>query len=218
MDAMKEILLTSLRFVAKHWFFFSLLALGIYAVLGKSIRKRAAPDIVKSVKLSEAGEEFALLAEVPGDAKFAFPEIQESVAVGFIQRFRHVAIAEQKKFGIPASVTLAVAYHNSIGGSRVCARECNNYFALRCDENWDGDKTMVNEKCFKRYGTAWESFRDFSIWAVGLDEYARLRKKASDRPDLWLKAFADQGLSDVADFEKLCQKFIKKYDLERLAP
>lgn len=213
---MKEIVLITLRFIAKNWFLFSLLALGLYAALSKAGGNGAMPTMAKSAKMSDSGEELGLLAEAPVGAKFMFPEMPEQVEAAFVERFRKVALAEQKKFGIPASVILACAYHNSIGGSRLCASECNNFFALPCDKNWDGEKKIIDQRCYKQYGTAWESFRDFSIWVVGLDEYARLRKKAPDKPELWLKALADQGFSDVNDFERLCLKFIKKYQLGRL--
>ena len=46
----------------------------------------------------------------------------------FIKRFAHGAITEQKKYGIPASITMANALLNSWAGQAPWAKEGNNIF------------------------------------------------------------------------------------------
>ncbi len=61
----------------------------------------------------------------------------------FLTRFGHVAQAEQEKFGIPASVTLATALLYSRAGTAAGTRTHNNYFALGCTADWNGTTGRV---------------------------------------------------------------------------
>jgi flagellum-specific peptidoglycan hydrolase FlgJ len=86
----------------------------------------------------------------------------------YIERFKNVAIAEQKKFGIPASIILAQGIIESQYGMSELATEHNNHFGIKCFEkgcdsghctNYADDKP--NDR-FKNYESAWMSYRDHS--------------------------------------------------------
>ena len=93
----------------------------------------------------------------------------------FVERFGHVAQAEQDKFGIPASVILAVGLLQSEAGQAGATVQLNNYFGLRCDRAWVGPTGRVSGECLREYETAWASFRDFSRY-VTAGEFGRLRQ------------------------------------------
>ncbi len=93
----------------------------------------------------------------------------------FVERFGHVAQAERDKFGIPASVILAVGLLNSQAGQAPATRQLNNYFGLGCDRGWAGPTGYAGGSCLREYETAWASFRDFSIYSTE-GEFARLRQ------------------------------------------
>ena len=93
----------------------------------------------------------------------------------FVERFGHVAQAEREKFGIPASVILAVGLLQSQAGQAVATQQLNSYFGLGCDGGWAGTTGYVGGSCLREYETAWASFRDFSTY-VTAGEFARLRQ------------------------------------------
>jgi flagellum-specific peptidoglycan hydrolase FlgJ len=77
-------------------------------------------------------------------------EFDESEVNAFVRRFAKVAIAENKKFNIPASVLLSVALLESEAGNNVAAKTQNNYFGA----------TMGK----KPFSTAWENWRAHSLY------------------------------------------------------
>lgn len=94
----------------------------------------------------------------------------------YIQRFVKTARAEQRKFGIPASITLAQGILESgMGGSSLASKH-NNHFGVKAGRSWKGKTVKLKTKewdkkkkkykviigKFKTYKTAWESFRDHS--------------------------------------------------------
>ncbi|CAH1002474.1 hypothetical protein LEM8419_03353 [Neolewinella maritima] len=94
---------------------------------------------------------------------------------GFVERFGHVAQAEQDKFGIPASVILALGLLNSEAGQAPTSQQLNNYFALTCDRGWSGQTGQVAGSCQRQYESAWASFRDFSTYLTS-GSYTRLQQ------------------------------------------
>lgn len=69
---MKEIVLITLRFIAKNWFLFSLLALGLYAALSKAGGNGAMPTMAKSAKMSDSGEELGCLPRLLSGPSLCF--------------------------------------------------------------------------------------------------------------------------------------------------
>ena len=82
--------------------------------------------------------------------------------IRFIKRFATVAVREMELYGIPASIKLAQGIIASDAGKTELALEENNFFAVPCDGNWDGDKEYYSGKCYRKYKTAWMSMRDHS--------------------------------------------------------
>jgi len=144
------------------------------------------------------------------------PAISESAKVVFLKRFGHVAVGESKKFKVPASVLLATAYVNSFAARRDCVAKAKNYFALPCEKDWDGATFISGERCLRSYGTAWESFRDFSIYLTGQVWFAEARQVAGKDHTQWINIFATNGVSDVRDFEQTANEIIESYRLFEL--
>lgn len=87
----------------------------------------------------------------------------------FFERYAPLAMEQQQKYGIPASVTLSqMALESGFGGSRL-AREGNNFFGVKAGLQWIRDgkpfgyysDDRPNEK-FRHYGSPEESLRDHS--------------------------------------------------------
>jgi flagellum-specific peptidoglycan hydrolase FlgJ len=100
----------------------------------------------------------------------------------YVERFKDVAVSEQKLYGIPASITLAQGILESASGNSKLCQSTNNHFGVKCFE-----KRCHNGHCqqfsddkptdrFKVYPTAWQSFRDHSKFLCK-PLYAKLRGK-----------------------------------------
>ena len=55
----------------------------------------------------------------------------------YIDLYKSIAIAEMKRSGIPASITLAQGLHESDNGNSYLATKGNNHFGIKCHK-WSG--------------------------------------------------------------------------------
>jgi hypothetical protein len=98
------------------------------------------------------------------------PEIKASAAVNptyvdYINNYRKLAIRQQKKYRIPASITLAQALLESNGGQSYLALAGNNHFGLKSTD-WKGLSICKYDAgvyaCFRKYLYVYSSFEDHS--------------------------------------------------------
>ena len=95
-------------------------------------------------------------------------EVALAIQVAYVKRFGKVAVQEQQRFGIPASVTLAMAMWQSAAGTSALSTEGNNHLGMLCSSQWSGATQACEGQCYRRYSNAWESFRDHSMWIEGI--------------------------------------------------
>lgn len=210
-----------------NWFIIALVLLAFAALFRNNISVRFGDekDAVPVEKNDGGGEKFTKqngkttarlgLFDDSSD-RIVLPGIGDAAALSFLRRFKSTAQGESRKFGMPASVLLSLAYVNSFAGSRATVDQASNYFALPCSSNWDGNTASIDDLCFRRYETAWESFRDFSIHMSTQDWYGNTRKQAGSDWQVWLNAISGKGLSDVAGSEQEMRRVIEKYRLFEL--
>ena len=89
-------------------------------------------------------------------------EIDEWTIKSYIERFSQVAITEQERFQIPASIILANGIFNSFAGQGEITLKGNNHFGIQCTSDWKGASMKQGGRCYRKYASAWESFRDHS--------------------------------------------------------
>lgn len=72
----------------------------------------------------------------------------------FVQQYKHIAIREMERTGIPASITLAQGILESACGESELARKANNHFGIKCHD-WTGDTYIMDDdakdECFRKY-------------------------------------------------------------------
>lgn len=132
----------------------------------------------------------------------------------FVARFRHVAEAEQEKFGIPVSITLATGLLYSRAGQAAGAREANNFFGLGCDGGWNGSTGRASGACIRRYETAWTSFRDFSLYLT-TGTYGRLAQFGPRDYRRWAAGLQELGFNGNDALAGQLQRTIDRYQLFR---
>lgn len=153
-------------------------------------------------------------ADAPGD------NAKDKKIKAYVRRFKDVAVAEKERYGIPASVKMAQAIVESNSGHSALARKNNNHFGVKCFS-----KTCKKGHCsnfgddshkdfFRKYGSAWESWRAHSNMIVS-GRYKPLLKKGNDYK-AWAKGLKKLGYATAKHYEQTLVGIIEKYHLHTL--
>lgn len=230
-------------YLARNWFKLSLAALLIFVALKKDLSfnirlstplrtEEPSPPQEKVVKRdrytdnqpdelpSASASETDYFDLAPTTRSRRVPNAMERLAQvdpeevkDYIGRFRKVAAGEERKFGIPAAITLANALLHSQAGTAPWAQAGrDNHFLLDCTKDWQGEKKSYDGRCLRQYENAWTSFRDHSFY-ITTGAYSSLR--GLDRQDLaaWAKALEDQGFSQESGLAKQLLGVIEQHEL-----
>lgn len=209
-------------FIKTNWFSIALGVLLVAAILQGgsrfSLRDQfnAGPQKIAGVNPDKEGNITLGLATEPRLHKASPTETDQSTATAFLKRFASVAISERKKFGVPASVLLATAFLNSQSGMSDAVLEANNFFALSCNAEWEGESVSLQDHCVRKYETPWASWRDFSIYLSSQEWFGGLRKSAGKDWQKWANGLEAADVSSVRDFNKKLFEVISYYHLYEL--
>lgn len=137
----------------------------------------------------------------------------------FLSRYAHAAMEQQKKYGIPASVTLAQMAYESGWGQSELATNGKNFFGIKCSREWlaagkpyslhNDDKP---DERFCNYASVEESIDHHSQLLMG-DRYKECRKYSQTDYHRWLVALKSAGYATSKDYVQSCEKIIKRYKL-----
>lgn len=134
------------------------------------------PEILKIM----FGKKFLLLALLPflffpaADAQ----NYKNKLYLDYIDKYKDEAVNQQKRYKIPASITLAQGLLESGAGRSELARKSNNHFGIKCHTVWRGDKVYHDDdekgECFRKYDDPMESYEDHSLFLTTRARYAPL--------------------------------------------
>jgi hypothetical protein len=146
---------------------------------------------------------------------------QERITVQeYIDRFKATAIEEMKRSGIPASIILAQGLVESDNGNSTLAVKANNHFGLKCHKDWGGSAMYVNDdapnECFRKYNSAWESFRDHSNFIMNTNRYENLFKLEPTDYKGWAYGLKKDGYATHPQYAKMLIKIIEDNGLQNL--
>lgn len=134
----------------------------------------------------------------------------------YIERYKDIAIREMKKYGIPASITLAQGMLESANGNSPLARYANNHFGIKCTPDWDGRKYYKDDDkrndCFRVYNDADASFEDHSLF-LQRSRYASLYNLRSTDYKGWAHGLKNAGYATNPKYPQLLISLIERYDL-----
>ncbi|MEY3051569.1 MAG: hypothetical protein RLY31_1354 [Bacteroidota bacterium] len=153
-------------------------------------------------------------ADRPTDSK------EERKIKAYVRRFRKVAQTEHAKYGIPASIKLAQAILESNAGSSKLATKTNNHFGIKCFSKTCGKGHCANfgddthKDFFRRYETAWESWRSHSEFLVS-GKYRSLIQHG-DNYVAWAKGLKALGYATAAGYDDRLIALVEKYHLDEL--
>jgi hypothetical protein len=227
MHAIKNIFSKSTAYCREHWFKLSLLGLilvflykkefSVNFKIGSKEPKKEIKDSKITITKNNATEDIPL-SIFGGSGTIRrkteeMPTIDEATKIAYLKRFAQVAVAEHKKFGIPASLILANALRQSYAGQRDFATKSNNHFGLICTEGWIGTADKYGDNCVRHYDNAWSSFRDHSLILVS-GNFANLKQFGDKDYRSWAKGL--QKLGYPSSSEHLADDLIKIVETYRL--
>jgi len=136
----------------------------------------------------------------------------------FIKRFAKTAVTEMEKYGIPASITLAQGMTESNYAQSRLSKKANNYFGIKCHGGWKGKRIYHDDdkkgECFRKYPSAWWSFRDHSKFLQSSRYQSLYKYKIKDYKS-WAKGLKKAGYATNPKYASLLIDKIEKYQLWR---
>lgn len=171
----------------------------------------ASPPVEKASMISEKSTENEAAPEMP---KAGSPDVP-----AYIARFSKVAIIEMRKFGIPASISLAQGIIESRSGTSKLAVVANNHFGIKCFEKNCKKGHCVNQPddhakdFFRKYSNAWESWRAHSQ-TLASGRYTRLKKYGRDYRR-WAYGLQQLGYATDGTYAEKLVGVIEHYDLHK---
>lgn len=183
----------------------------------QSIEKKENKITDKTSPLSSNENKSSVIISTEGKnepAMVMLNKVDKKIRVAYIKRFAHVAVDEMKKYGIPASITLAQAMLHSAAGSSAQAFHGHNHFNLECG-NWSGETmNFATGECYRKYQSAWRGFRNHSEH-ITTGAYSELKSLSSTDYKGWADALAKKGYSSEKSYKKDLLSLVKKYNLNR---
>ncbi|MCP9612353.1 glucosaminidase domain-containing protein [Coprobacter tertius] len=134
----------------------------------------------------------------------------------YIDQYKDLAIEQQRKYKIPASITLSQGLLESGAGLGQLASKSNNHFGIKCHK-WTGARVYHDDdakgECFRKYRHPKESYEDHSLFLTRNMRYARLFELKSTDYKGWARGLQQCGYAtDKAYASKLIQ-LIELYEL-----
>jgi len=146
------------------------------------------------------------------------PEVYANATEEYIAIYSDIAQEEMRKYGIPASITLAQGILESGSGKGRLSVEANNHFGIKCHD-WTGAKIYhdddASQECFRKYNNSKYSFRDHSLFLTGRKRYAALFDLEKDDYEAWAKGLRAAGYATDRKYPQKLISIIERYQLER---
>lgn len=137
----------------------------------------------------------------------------------YIKKYRKIAIKEMRKYGIPASITLAQGILESGNGNSRLAKKGRNHFGIKCTSDWSGrtikEDDDKKDECFRRYRKVKHSYRDHSEFIANKKRYAFLFEYDKRDYKAWANGLKQAGYATNPNYPTLLINLIDKYDLHK---
>jgi len=137
----------------------------------------------------------------------------------YIEQYRHIAIEQQRKYNIPAAITMAQAILESAAGKSELATQANNHFGIKCTSDWPGRTYHHNDdrpnECFRHYATAEDSYEDHSLF-LKRKRYESLFALSVGDYKNWAYGLKACGYATDPQYPEKLIRLIELYELNRL--
>lgn len=140
------------------------------------------------------------------------------IIIDYINTYKELAISEMKRTGIPASIKLAQGIHETNAGTSDLVTRSNNHFGLKCKKEWTGMTVKHTDdapnECFRKYGTALDSYKDQSDYLKSQQRYASLFQLNPEDYKGWAYGLKQAGYATNPKYSQVLIKLIEEYGLQ----
>jgi len=145
--------------------------------------------------------------------------VTSDVINGYVFHYKDIAMANMKKYGIPASIILAQGILESGSGQGKLAMTANNHFGIKCYTDWTGDTTNQDDdaaqECFRKYKNPEESFQDHADIVSKRKRYASLFDLPKGDYKAWAKGLKLAGYATDPKYPEKLISYIERYHLDQ---
>jgi len=143
-----------------------------------------------------------------------FAASAQNTSKSYIDKFKDNAIRIMHESGVPASIILAIAMHESASGNSKLARTQNNHFGVkgRSPVSYTGRK--ATHSSYKQYDSAMDSFQDFARIMTERKQFSHLSQSLSHYDyKRWVKGIQRSGYASSHTWGAQVLGLINKYEL-----
>ncbi len=137
----------------------------------------------------------------------------------YVNTYRDIAIAEMKRSGIPASVTLAQGILETECGNSDLVKRSNNHFGIKCKSTWTGERVRHTDdapnECFRKYSNPEDSYKDHSDYLKTSPRYASLFELDPSDYKGWAFGLKKAGYATNPRYPQIVISNIEKYNLQQ---
>jgi LysM repeat protein len=139
--------------------------------------------------------------------------------VVYVNTYKALAVAEEQRSGIPASIILAQGLHETEAGTSELVKQSNNHFGIKCKDDWKGQVVYhdddARQECFRSYPTAADSYRDHSDFLRRSTRYAFLFQLPPTDYEGWAYGLRKAGYATNIRYSQILIKLVKEYNLQQ---
>jgi flagellum-specific peptidoglycan hydrolase FlgJ len=146
---------------------------------------------------------------------------KQNIVTTYIKTYKAIAKAEEKKYGIPASITIAQGLLESDAGGSRLARNNNNHFGIKCFSKTCKKGHCINytddshKDFFRNFDSTWGSFRSHSL-LLQKTRYKSLYKLKTTDYKGWSEGLRKAGYATDKRYGKKLIKIIEILELDKL--
>lgn len=131
--------------------------------------------------------------------------------------YAEIAQTEMRKYGIPASITLAQGLLESQAGMGELALKSNNHFGIKCHQGWNGPSVSHDDdaagECFRKYKRVEQSYRDHSEFLSKRGRYSDLFKLNHSDYVSWAHGLKKAGYATDPQYAYKLISLIERFEL-----
>ncbi len=136
----------------------------------------------------------------------------------YVEQYYAMAIADQRSSGVPAAITLGQGILETEAGASELMTQANNHFGIKCGTGWNGPSFLhtddAENECFKKYGSAAESYADHSAHLKRNPRYASLFKIPITNYASWAAGLRRCGYATDPQYAQRLIKIIEDFQLQ----
>lgn len=144
---------------------------------------------------------------------------QKMKAPEYVSAFQKYAVAEMKRTGVPAAISLAQGLLETEIGNGVLYKKSKNHFGIKCKNDWTGEVIDHDDdapgECFRVYPTDSASYSDHSNFLRSRPHYASLFELDPLDYKSWSYGLKKAGYATNPKYPGLLIALIEKYGLQK---